>query len=209
MWTEKKENIMKRGIVSAIYFIALFVFLSYGCQSDSKEKASDSGKPVSQANSPMATKTDDDGGRVVERKMIENRSKVFYVKGETEPFSGTAVEYYPKGPISSKFSYRNGIPHGPGLMFYKDGQKMAEAMQENGYVNGLYTEWYPNGKKKKQVTFEQGKKIGIQKEWWENGNIRREETYVDGALHGKVWDYDKKGKLFQSYTAYGAPAARP
>jgi antitoxin component YwqK of YwqJK toxin-antitoxin module len=180
------------------YLFGVATFLLISC-SKTPESGSKSDVPATTQQTP-APKAD---AIVVDWKTLEKRSDILYAIGAAEPFTGVAIERFPNGVIGSRFTYRNGIPHGPGATFYDDGKKESEAMQANGFVHGPVTEWHQNGNKRLEVTYINGKKHGLQIEYWENGNRRHEETYVDGVLSGPAADYDKEGTLSQKYHMNG------
>lgn len=137
---------------------------------------------------------------VVEYNSLEKRSNILYQIGSQIPFTGMAVERHPNGTVAARFSYRNGISHGPAAMFYEDGNRESEALMEDGIVNGKITRWFKNGNLKSETPYLKGRMSGLKVEYWENGNRRHEETYVDGRLDGPAADYDETGKQYQHYS---------
>ena len=57
---------------------------------------------------------------------LEQREEVWYVKGETEPFTGTQIWYNKDGSKYSETPYMDGKKHGTVTDYYRDGTKKWE-----------------------------------------------------------------------------------
>ena len=73
--------------------------------------------------------------REIARQKLERRGGVLgllYVKGETEPFTGTSIKYRVDGSKSFEMPYVEGKLDGTAINYYEDGSKSAEYVFENG-----------------------------------------------------------------------------
>ena len=68
---------------------------------------------------------------------LELANGVWCVKGEGNPFTGLAVEYYKDGSKSQETPYVKGLGHGTAIRYNKDGSKRGEYYWENGVFKGV------------------------------------------------------------------------
>lgn len=73
--------------------------------------------------------------RVVEVDKLFERKGLLYVRKESDPFTGTAVDYWPNG------------------------NKRAEGIVVDGKPHGKETWWHENGRKWKEVEYRDGEEI--------------------------------------------------
>ena len=70
--------------------------------------------------------------REMSRQKLESRGGLRYVKGETEPFTGTSIKYCVDGSKSFEMPYVNGKPYGTAVEYNEDGSKSADYVFEYG-----------------------------------------------------------------------------
>ena len=114
--------------------------------------------------------------RVVGSDKLEKRlddtgtTRIMYVVGESEPFSGMGVWYNKDGSKSKESVYEKGKLHGTEMRYTKDGSKRFEIPV---YVDG--------------------KKHGTQITYRSDGSKEEETPYVKGKLHGTEVEYHRWG----------------
>jgi antitoxin component YwqK of YwqJK toxin-antitoxin module len=140
--------------------------------------------------------------REVPYSSLEKKGDLFYLKGETQPFTGTAIEYQPDGKLKGAvFAYENGKLHGPAFLYYEDGTIAGEFAHKNGVGHGTLREFYKNGQKKLEVQVIDEKKEGVETQWYENGEKKSEITYKEGKLNGPYRTWDVNGQIIQKFEA--------
>ena len=104
--------------------------------------------------------------REIARQKLERRSGVLgllYVKGETEPFTGTSIKYRVDGSKSFEMPYVEGKLDGTAINYYEDGTKRWETPYVNGKPYGTAIEYNDDGSKSAEYVFENGKEISRKK----------------------------------------------
>ena len=176
------------------------------------------------------------GIRVVESDELEKRlddsgtTRIMYVLGESEPFTGMGVWYNKDGSKSRESVFENGKLHGTEMRYTKDGSKRFKIPYENGKKHGMQViygtefeyrndgsrleipyenskkhgtaiSYYPNGTKRYEKPWVNGKQHGTAITYYEDGSKSSETPYVDGRSHGMAIHYYHKGSKF-SETPY-------
>ena len=104
--------------------------------------------------------------REIARQKLERRGGVLgllYVKGETEPFTGTSIKYRVEGSKSFEMPYVEGKLDGMAINYYEDGSKRWETPYVNGKPYGTAIEYNEDGSKSAEYVFENGKEISRKK----------------------------------------------
>ena len=104
--------------------------------------------------------------REIARQKLERRGGVLgllYVKGETEPFTGTSIKYRVDGSKSFEMPYVEGKLDGMAINYYEDGSKRWEIPYVNGKPYGTAIEYNEDGSKSAEYVFENGKEISRKK----------------------------------------------
>jgi len=102
------------------------------------------------------------GKREITRQKLERRGGVFgllYVKGETEPFTGTAFLSFANGSKSEVTPYVDGKINGTEINYYASGSKYGVTPFVNGQKDGKQIWYNENGSKSAEYVFENGKEI--------------------------------------------------
>ena len=100
--------------------------------------------------------------REITRQKLERRGGVFgllYVKGETEPFTGTAFLSFANGSKSEVTPYVDGKINGTEINYYASGSKYGVTPFVNGQKDGKQIWYNENGSKSAEYVFENGKEI--------------------------------------------------
>ncbi len=135
--------------------------------------------------------------RVVERIVgleedkLHLRDYLWYEIDSEEPFTGTLVEYFPRGQKWWEVEYRDGKRHGKTTGWHSNGQKMVEGESRDGGRHGKWTYWRESGQKVSEWEYLDGKRHGKWTEWHPNGQKESEVEYRDGKLiKAECWDKD-------------------
>ena len=100
--------------------------------------------------------------REITRQKLEWRGGVLgllYVKGETEPFTGTAFLSYANGSKSEVTPYVDGKINGTEINYYENGSKYGVTPFVNGQKDGKQIWYNENGSKRREILYEDGKEI--------------------------------------------------
>ena len=105
------------------------------------------------------------GSDELEKRLDDSgKTRIMYVKGENEPFTGMGVLYNKDGSKNRESVYENGKLHGTEMRYTKDGRRL-------------------------EIPYVDGKKHGMQTWYYETGNKKEETPYVDGKRHGTEVEY--------------------
>ena len=97
--------------------------------------------------------------RTISLSKLEKREGLQYVKGETEPFTGTAFLSYANGSKSEVTPYVDGKINGTEINYYASGSKYGVTSFVNGQKDGKQIWYNEDGSKKAEFVFENGKQI--------------------------------------------------
>ena len=100
-------------------------------------------------------------GATVNKDQIKYIDDIAYLKGDKEPFTGTAIGYYKDETKMSEIPYVNGKYHGTQILYRADGSKLSEIPFANGKEHGTQIWYYEDGSKKKKIkiVYKNGVKI--------------------------------------------------
>ena len=132
----------------------------------------------------------------LEKLEYDDKSKLVYLEGENEPFTGIAKQYYEDKNLKVEVTYQNGKIEGKGKEYYPSGKVKSEAFFVNGLLQGKSIGYYENGNIEYEENYKDGKLDGLIKEYYENGNIEYEENYKDNELDGLLKKYYENGQLY-------------
>jgi len=77
---------------------------------------------------------------------INKSGNYFYLKGETEVFTGIGVSFHENNTIKEKISFRNGKMDGPVIKWFANGQKEYHGFYKNNEKDGIWETWNREGK---------------------------------------------------------------
>ena len=100
--------------------------------------------------------------REIPRQKLERRGGILgllYLKGETEPFTGTAFLSYANGTKSEVTPYVDGKINGMEFNYYANGSKYGVTPFVNGKKDGTQIWYNEDGSLKEEFVFENGKQI--------------------------------------------------
>lgn len=99
------------------------------------------------------------------------------------PLTGRLTEHHANGRMKSERHVRDGMMHGPWLLWDAQGNKVGEGAYDRGIVHGLEVDYGPGGVKQRETPWVQGRRHGIAREYGTDGEVVREQAHVqdDGA----------------------------
>ena len=131
----------------------------------------------------------------LENLEYDDKSKLVYLEGEKEAFTGIAKDYYEDKRLKAELPYRNGKLEGKGKEYYPSGKFKSDAFFVDGLLQGKSTGYYENGNLEYEENYKDGELDGLIKEYYENGQIRILEEYKNGELDGESFNFYKDGSL--------------
>ena len=131
----------------------------------------------------------------LENLEYDDKSKLVYLEGEKEAFTGIAKDYYEDKRLKAELPYRNGKFEGKGKEYYPSGKFKSDAFFVDGLLQGKSTGYYENGNLEYEENYKDGELDGLIKEYYENGQIRILEEYKNGELDGESFNFYKDGSL--------------
>jgi len=130
-----------------------------------------------------------------EKLEYNEETKLVYVEGEKETFTGIA-KYYSKDESSIfEFPYKNGKKEGRGKEYYLNGKFKSDAFFIDGLLQGKSIGYYENGNLEYEENYKDGKLDGLIKEYYENGQVYIQESYQNGELEGESFNFNEDGSL--------------
>ena len=130
-----------------------------------------------------------------EKLEYNEETKLVYVEGEKEAFTGIA-KYYSKDESSIfEFPYKNGKKEGRGKEYYLNGKFKSDAFFIDGLLQGKSIGYYENGNLEYEENYKDGKLEGLVKNYYENGQLKTELNYKNGQLDGLARAYHENGQL--------------
>ena len=154
-----------------------------------------------------------------EKLEYNEETKLVYVEGEKEAFTGIAKyyskdessifefpykngkkegrgkEYYLNGKFKSDAFFIDGLLQGKSIGYYENGNLEYEENYKDGKLDGLIKDYYENGQLKSELNYKNGQLDGLARAYHENGQLHIEENYKDGKLEGESTNYDEKGNI--------------
>ena len=154
-----------------------------------------------------------------EKLEYNEETKLVYVEGEKETFTGIAKyyskdessifefpykngkkegrgkEYYLNGKFKSDAFFIDGLLQGKSIGYYENGNLEYEENYKDGKLDGLVKNYYENGQLKAELNYKNGQLDGLARAYHENGQLHIEENYKDGKLEGESTNYDEKGNI--------------
>ena len=136
------------------------------------------------------------GSDELEKRLDDSgKTRIMYVVGESEPFTGMGVWYNKDGSKSKESVYENGKLHGTEMRYTKDGSKRFEIPYVDGKKHGMQITYREDGSKEEETPFVEGKLHGTEVEYHRWGDKWRETTYVKGMEHGMQVRYRGDGSV--------------
>ena len=130
-----------------------------------------------------------------EKLEYDEKTKLVYVEGEKEAFTGIAKQYYEDKSLKIEFPYKNGKLEGRGKEYYPSGKFKSDAFFVNGLLQGKSIGYYENGNLEYEENYKDGKLDGLIKEYYENGQVYIQESYKNGELDGESFNFNEDGSL--------------
>ena len=115
--------------------------------------------------------------------------------GQTNPFTGVMLEFYPGGARMSRSVISKGLLNGLSQGWFTNGQMQVQETYHDNRSDGLRTKWYPNGQKLSEATIVQGQIEGVFRHWHIDGSLAEEIPRHDGRQEGIGRAYYPSGFL--------------
>ena len=131
----------------------------------------------------------------LENLEYDDKSKLVYLEGEKEAFTGIAKDYYEDKRLKAELPYRNGKLEGKGKEYYPSGKFKSEAFFVDDLLQGKSVGYYESGNLQYEDNYKDDELDGLIKEYYENGQIRILEEYKNGELDGESFNFYKDGSL--------------
>jgi len=125
-------------------------------------------------------------------------SKVAFLNGEK--YTGQANYTLSTGVLQFKYTYKDGLQHGPYETYFANGNKQKEGMYNYGKQDGEYKEYYESGPLKYWYMWDNEKKIGEWKSFYEDGGKWTLRNFENDKLNGKLYVWDEQGRLGKEQT---------
>ena len=116
---------------------------------------------------------------------LEERERVKYVKGETEPFTGTMIRYCKLVP--------GGIEWIRPTIDEDEGWKRSQTPYVDGRANGMSITYRKDGSKYREVPVVNGKAEGKAIEYREDGSKLYDQEYINGKMDGMLVEFREDG----------------
>ena len=129
------------------------------------------------------------------QKLEQRGDGLWYMPGQSVPYSGRAGERAFNGVELSEAYYRKGIQHGAARFWYSNGKVRSTFTYLNGELDGNATYYYRNGQRQSLTTYRAGVKHGPVIDWWPEGGKSFEEHYRNGVPEGGWRSWWPNGKL--------------
>jgi antitoxin component YwqK of YwqJK toxin-antitoxin module len=115
---------------------------------------------------------------------------VMYTDANCEAFTGKCdVVSQKNGKVFEQFTYKNGLPDGEMLMWYKNGKLKRKGYFREGKRNGKWETWDESGKKILEVHFKNDQLDGLFVMYNENGEVMERGIYKANKRTGN-WTYN-------------------
>src|SRR5262245_27225220 len=135
------------------------------------------------------------------REMAQNEG-LWYRHGQTNPFSGCMVDYYPNGALLSRCEISNGLAHGMSESWYTNGQMQVREHFKHGISDGEREKWHENGARLSQAITVEGNVTGSFRSWHDNGQLSEQIEMKLGKPDGVALAFYPSGFLKAETTAH-------
>jgi antitoxin component YwqK of YwqJK toxin-antitoxin module len=133
-------------------------------------------------------------------KIMTKRNGTWYLKGQSQPYSGPFIDYYLNGKKQGEGILFNGRLKGKRSMYYLNGNVSDEIEYDNGISNGLEKRFYEDGTLMQKGTFKNDIKVGVWEKYHRNGQISLITNFdQNGKPHGERKEYFSTGQLKSLY----------
>ena len=133
----------------------------------------------------------------LEMKQIGD-SKVAHLNGKK--YTGQSTYTLSNGVLQFKYTYKDGLQHGPYETYYGNGNKQKEGTYNYGKQHGEYKEYYESGPLKYWYNWDNEKKTGEWRSFYENGGKWTLRNFQNDKLNGKLYVWDEQGRLGKEQT---------
>ncbi len=96
----------------------------------------------------------------------------------TRPLTGKTIENHSNGRMKSERQFKDGMMHGPWILWDENGNKLAEGAYDRGIVHGTEIDYASNGVKARETPWAYGRRHGTAKVYDSTGKILKLLTYI-------------------------------
>ena len=126
--------------------------------------------------------------------MVQNEGR-WYAVGETNPYTGWMLDFYPGGATLSRCQLTHGRLNGLSETWYTNGQLHVREYFIDGVSHGHREKWHPNGARLSEATVVDGKVTGTFRSWYDNGQLCEQIELKLGRPNGTGFAYYPSGFL--------------
>ena len=132
--------------------------------------------------------------------LMTKNNGTWYLKNNTNPYSGPFRDYYLNGKLQGQGILHNGRLKGKRIIYHLNGNISDEMEYENGFSNGMEKSYYEDGTLKQEGIIKNETKIGDWKAYHPNGQLKNITPFNNnGKINGKSITYYSTGKVKSSY----------
>lgn len=128
-------------------------------------------------------------------KLMTAKNGVWYLQSQTEPYTGSFIDYYLNGKKQGEGSMLNGKLNGERKLYYTDGQISDFMVYENGIPSGMEKRFYQDGNIMQKGEFKNGIEIGVWEMYHPNGQLKQRANFIDGKMDGEAISYYSTGEI--------------
>ncbi|WP_191859491.1 toxin-antitoxin system YwqK family antitoxin [Hanstruepera ponticola] len=128
-------------------------------------------------------------------KLMTKKNGTWYLKDNSNPFSGRFIDYYLTGKKQGEGTLFNGRLKGKRLMYHMNGNVSDEIEYENGLSNGTEKRFYKDGTLMQKGEFKNGQEIGIWEMYHPNGQLKQQTNFINGKMDGESVSYYSTGEI--------------
>jgi len=125
------------------------------------------------------------------------RMDCIYLNGK---LNGKYTIYYDNNLIKEIGNYKDNLPNGDIIRYFKNGKTSDKIKMSSGKPNGILYNYYETGILKETSTYVNGLRNGEYNLYYENGKLKLKGTDKNDKQQGLAYRYDEKGKLISIET---------
>ncbi len=128
-------------------------------------------------------------------KLMTKKNGTWYLKNNSQPYSGPFIDYYLNGKKQGEGILFNGRLKGKRQMYYFNGALSDEIEYVNGISHGTERRYYEDGTLMQKGDFKHGKEIGTWEMYHPNGQLKQRTNFVNGKMDGESISYYSTGEI--------------
>lgn len=130
---------------------------------------------------------------------LEGKSTKDFAPFVKDPDACETIElFFASGELSTRYSYKGGILHGPFETFRPSGQKLETGRYENGKLDGPVTRYGSDGARVETTTYRAGLKQDVRTLYFPTGEMSAVEQYESDRLFSRH-EFYMNGEIRRSF----------